>query len=136
MLDRAADDIARWRAGLADTSPYRFTLALRPALAAAVRWRYLRHNPAVDSGRNPEPRSEEVLPFAPAEIDALAAELAPVFGPLVVFAAETGLRTNEWTAVERRDVDRSGPAVSCSDATPTACSRPTRRPWVPAGASR
>jgi hypothetical protein len=34
-----------------------------------------------------------------------------VFGPLVVFCAETGLRTNEWTATERRDVDRSGPAV-------------------------
>jgi integrase len=29
-----------------------------------------------------------------------------------VFAAETGLRTNEWAAVERRDVDRDGRAVT------------------------
>lgn len=110
-LEGAADDIARWRSGLTDTSRYRLTLALRQTLGAAVRWRYLARNPAVDAGRNPEPRSEELLPFTPGEIDALAAELGPVFGPLVVFCAETGLRTNEWTATERRDIDRSGPAV-------------------------
>jgi integrase len=51
------------------------------------------------------------LPFTPAEIDALEVELGPRFGPLVTFGAETGLRTNEWIASERRDVDRSGPAV-------------------------
>jgi integrase len=68
-------------------------------------------NPAIDAGRNPEPRSEELLPFTPAEVEALEAELGPVYGPLVTFAAETGLRTNEWVALERRDVDRSGPAV-------------------------
>jgi integrase len=68
-------------------------------------------NPAVEVGPNPQPRSEELLPFTPDEIGALDVELGPTFGPLVVFAAETGLRTNEWAALERRDVDRSGPAV-------------------------
>jgi integrase len=110
-LEGAADDIARWRSGLADTSRYRLTLALRQTLGTAVRWRYLTRNPAVEAGRNPEPRSEELLPFTPDEVDAVAVELGPVFGPLVVFCAETGLRTNEWTATERRDIDRSGPAV-------------------------
>jgi integrase len=86
-------------------------LALRQAFGAAVRWRYMTRNPAIEAGRNPEPVSEELLPFAPDEIDALEAELGPAFGPLVTFAAETGLRTNEWVALERRDVDRSGPAV-------------------------
>ena len=64
-----------------------------------------------DAGRNPQPRLEELHPFTPGEVEALAAELGPLYGPLVVFAAETGLRTNEWVALERRDVDRAGRAV-------------------------
>jgi integrase len=110
-LEGASADVAAWRASLSDSSRYRLTLAFRQALGAAVRWHYIARNPAVEAGRNPEPRREELWPFTRAEVDALAIELGPVFGPLVIFAAETGLRTNEWVAVERRDVDRSGPAV-------------------------
>jgi integrase len=110
-LEGAADDVAAWRASLPDTARYRLTLALRQALGAAVRWRYLIRNPAVEAGRNPEPRSEELRPFTRQEIDALAIELGPAFGRLIVFAAETGLRTHEWVALERRDIDRSGPSV-------------------------
>ncbi len=72
-----------------------------------MRWGYITRNPAVDTGRNPEPRAEELRPFSREQIDALAPELGSVYGPLVVFAAETGLRTNEWAAAERRDIDRS-----------------------------
>ena len=71
-------------------SRYRLTLALRQTLGAAVRWRYLTRNPAIEAGRNPEPRSEELLPFTPDEVEALALELGPVFGPLVVFAPKRG----------------------------------------------
>jgi integrase len=110
-LEGAAEDIAGWRAALPDTARYRLTGALRQTLGAAVRWGYLRNNPAVDAGRNPQPRKEEIWPFTRDQVDTLDAELGPVFGPLVVFAAETGLRTNEWVALERRDIDRSGPAV-------------------------
>jgi integrase len=111
-LEGAAADVAAWRATLPATSRYRLTSALRQALAAAVRWRYITRNPAIEAGRNPQPRAEELQPFAVEEIDALAEELGPVYGPLVVFAAETGLRTNEWAALERRDVDRPGRAVT------------------------
>ena len=51
---------------------------------------YITRNPAVDTGRNPEPRAEELRPFSREQIDALAPELGSVYGPLVVFAAETG----------------------------------------------
>ena len=110
-LEGATEDVARWRAGLGEGSRYRLTSALRQALGAAVRWRYVTRNPAVEIGHNLQPRREELLPFAPEEVDALEVELGPVYGPLVVFAAETGLRTNEWAALERRDLDRAGPAV-------------------------
>jgi integrase len=112
-LEGGAADIARWRAALpSDDRRYKSTRALRQVLAAAVRWRYLAANPALDAGANPQPRPGEVLPFTRQEIDMLAEELAPEHASLIVFAAETGLRTNEWTAVERRDIDRRNPAVA------------------------
>ena len=111
-LEGAADDVAAWRAGLSDTSRYRKTLAFRQALNAAVRWRYLTVNPVAQAGTNPQPRTDEFLPLSREQIDVLDAELGAVHGPLVVFAAETGLRTNEWAALERRDVDQAGRAVA------------------------
>ena len=50
-----------------------------------------------------------------------------------MFAAETGLRTNEWAALERRNVDRAGRAVTAqrrvSDGvlTPYPKTEPSRR---------
>jgi len=111
-LEGASDDVAAWRSNLSGTSRYRLTAAMRQALAAAVRWHYIARNPAVDAGKNSQPGTEELHPFTREQVDALASELGPVYGPLVVFAAETGLRTNEWVALERRDVDRRGRAVT------------------------
>lgn len=111
-LEHAGADIATWRGSLAESSRYRLMLALRQCLAAGCRWQYISRNPAVDAGPNPEPRAEELRPFTADEVDMLAEELGPVYGPLVIFAAETGLRTSEWVALERRDIDRAGAAVT------------------------
>jgi integrase len=111
-LEGAAADVADWRSKLTESSRYRLTGALRQALGAGVRWRYLSRNPAIEAGKNPEPAQEELLPFTREQVDALAGELGALYGPLAVFAAETGLRTNEWTALERRDVDRAGRGVT------------------------
>ena len=43
--------------------------------------------------------------FTRREIDAIAAELHPAFAPVPAFAAATGLRPEEWQALERRDID-------------------------------
>ncbi len=111
-LEGATDDIARWYAKQpSDYARYTRMRALRQVLAAARRWGYIASNPALDFGKNHEPRRAEVWPFTREEIDALDAELGESSGPLVVFAAETGLRTNEWIATERRDIDRRNPAV-------------------------
>ena len=109
-LEGAAGDIAKWRA---DALGYVALPADAGDAADAQRRRPLalpaRRTRPSTPGRNPQPRSEELRAVhAASEIDALADELGPVYGPLVVFAAETGLRTNEWVALERRDVDRAG----------------------------
>jgi integrase len=112
-LEGAADDIGRWRANLpTNHARYKNTRALRQVLEAAKRWRYITRNPAVEAGANPQPRGEEVLPFAREEIVAITAELAPRDAAIVIFGAESGLRTNEWTALERRDIDRHNPAAA------------------------
>jgi integrase len=51
--------------------------------------------------------SRPVRAFTPTEVEAIAAELSPMYRPLPAFAAATGLRPEEWQAMERGDVDRS-----------------------------
>jgi integrase len=105
-LERRVAEVAAWTRTLPEGSRYAIVQALRQTLEAAVRWGQMESNPAKLAGRNPQPKRDEVAPFEPDEIDLLAAELGPVYGPLVVVAAYTGLRPSEWTALEWRDVDR------------------------------
>jgi len=104
-LERRAAEIAAWAGALPEGSRYGIVQAFRQALEAAVRWGSIRQNPAKLAGSNPQPKPEEIHPFTQEDIDVLAVELGE-YGPLVVFASETGMRPSEWRAVEWRDVDR------------------------------
>ena len=111
-FERMAGELAAWQATLPARSRYGIVQALRQTLAAAVRWDYMRRNPAKLAGRNPEPSPRTIRAYTLAELDALAAELSRPYRPLPAFAAATGLRPEEWLALERRDVDRHAGILS------------------------
>jgi integrase len=107
-LERMSGELATWQTTLPPRSRYAIMAALRQALGAAVRWEYMTRNPAKLAGRNRQPPPRVVRTFTVEEVEAIAVELSPMYQPLPAFAAATGLRPEEWQALERRDVDRDG----------------------------
>ena len=103
-LETMVDDIIDWRATLPAGSAYGIVSAFRQVCESGVRRRRMASNPVRESGPNRQPRRAEVMPLTRAEVDAVAVELGALYGPLVVFAAETGLRPAEWLALTWRDV--------------------------------
>ncbi len=77
-------------------------------LNRAVAWGLIDYNPAKRGVSNPMRRSKEKRPFESwQQLEAVADRLGPVYGPMVVFAAATGLRPSELFALEQRDIDRA-----------------------------
>jgi integrase len=105
-LQRMSGELADFRAKLPQRYAHAVMGALRQVLAAGIRYGYLERNPAADAGENPTPTPRTVRAFTLAELDAIGKELGATYGPLVPFAAATGLRPQEWTRLERADVDR------------------------------
>jgi integrase len=107
-----SEDICAWRGALPEGHRFEATQALRQVLSAAVAWELIDVNPARRGVPNPLRRFPEKLPFESwQQINAVAAELDAVTGPMVVFGAATGLRPAELVALEQRDVDRTGGVV-------------------------
>ena len=73
-------------------------------LKAAVRSRYISHNPAVGAPL-PSMRQREMRYLTPAEIEELAAQIDPQFRVWLYTMAWTGLRFGEAAALRRRTVD-------------------------------
>ena len=111
-LDTMSGAIAEWQATLPPSYRYAIVRSLRQVLTAAVRWKLIRENPAVEAGPNRQPRREEVAFFESlTDVDRLAVELGSSFGPIAIFGVETGLRPSEWAALERRHLDRRAGVV-------------------------
>jgi integrase len=101
-------EISAWRMTVPPGYRFEATQALRQVLARAVVWRMLDANPAKRGVENPQRRRTEKRPFESWEdLEALAERLGPSLGPMVLFAAATGMRPGEWVALEHRDIDRA-----------------------------
>jgi integrase len=111
-VDRlTAPAVGAWRKQLPAGSAHYIHRSLRQVLRYAVRCRYLDDNPA-GLVPNPAPRQGEMKVFSWPELELVAVELRPRHRAIPIFAAGTGLRPEEWIALERRDVDRQRRIVS------------------------
>jgi integrase len=103
--------VAEWRASLPPGYAYQVTAAFRQVFDAAVRWKLVSENPVRASGVNRQPPIDEVRPLEVDEVERLAVELGR-YGPLVRFAAWTGLRPCEWLALAWDDVSEEDRVVT------------------------
>lgn len=112
-LERSIPELAAWAAGLPEGYRPKVMGALAQVLDKACAWRLMRENPArlARVGKRRVAQRREPEPFSREEIDRIARELGPRLGPLIVFAAESGLRPGELAALERADIDREAGVI-------------------------
>jgi hypothetical protein len=137
LTELHAREIAAWRMTLPTGHRFEATQALRQTLARAVGWGLLDTNPAKTGVDNPPAPRREMRPFdTDGELEALATELGPLYGPMVLFAAATGLRPGEWLALEHRDsTSTTGSSTSAEPSASTASSPPRPTPPAPCRSS-
>jgi integrase len=80
--------------------------AMRQVLSAGVVWGYLRVSPARPAAvKSPPSQPPDVIPFESWDEVLAVAHAAGRYQPLVVFACATGLRPEEWSALQWRNID-------------------------------
>jgi hypothetical protein len=123
-----SQEIAEWRMALSPGYRFEATQALRQVLRRAVAWGMIDINPAKVGVDNPVRRRKEQHPFESwAELEALAAAIGPRYGPIILFAAATGLRPQSGSP--SRNATSIGGSVSstCAAPSPAASSSSQRQ---------
>ena len=112
--DRHPDSLNRleiedWRDTLAAGARYNVFRSFRQALTWAHERGLTDHEPSAGI-KNPKRKRHERKPIIPfetwTEVDAIVDELDERYAAIPVFAVGTGLRPEEWIALERSDIDR------------------------------
>ena len=112
LAELSSKEIYAWRLTIPEGHRFEATQALRQVLNRAVAWGLLDSNPAKRGVPNPLRRSKEKRPFESwTQVEAVANQLGPVYGPMIVFAVATGLRPSELFGLEQRDIDRAAGVV-------------------------
>jgi integrase len=112
LAELSPEAVCAWRLTVPEGHRYEATQALRQVLNRAVAWKLIEENPAKRGVPNPGRRCREQRPFESwDQIRTVAAALGPAHGPMVLFAAATGLRPSELFALKHADVDRQAGVV-------------------------
>jgi integrase len=103
-------DLEAWR--LTISAGYRSDVfrGFKQVLKAAVRWQWIERNPA-DGIPNPNRRRPEIQPFTWETVQLVSDEIEKRYEAVPILAAGTGLRPEEWIALERGDVDLAGRVI-------------------------
>jgi len=108
-------DLAEWRLTLPARSRHQLFRSFRQVLEQAVTWEFIERNPT-DRIRNRRVKLDEdreIRPFACwDEVEAISAELIPIYRALPIFLVGTGMRPEEALALEWKDIDKTNAIAS------------------------
>jgi hypothetical protein len=128
IAELSADGRLRVASDGPERASLRVTQALMQVLNRAVAWGLLDFNPAKRGVPNPQRRPKEKRPFECwAQIEAIAARLGPVYGPMVIFGAATGLRPSELLGWSNTTSTAGLASSTCGARSRTSGSRTLRR---------